>query len=213
MESVASRAMSKLGEVVFCVDCDRNAELRRGAAVGEEAAAPIAPRRMAVKKDANGDRLCVPCLDLRRTSRNAAFVRQEARAQTSSEEFNGARSTNGVEAPARPRILRIASAVRIDRSRARETAAVAPSAPPASAPVAPRAPASPRARRGASGPGKAELRSSPMRGSKVKRAMKPERKAAGPVQERAFARLAAEIGFVRTRALLEQLKQKLRLSR
>jgi hypothetical protein len=203
----------KLGDVVFCVDCDR-AAARSGSAAsadGSAASAPTTPppRRMAVKKDANGDRLCAPCLDARRSNRNAAFLLQERRAQFSSEE---AVQANGVEAPARPRILRIASAVRITRSATTET--------PVSAPVA--APRPQRAARKIEHASrtrgiKLEQPRQPARKPELKPARKPERKpepiAKSRARERAFVQLAAELGFVRTRRLLDQLKQKLRVAR
>jgi hypothetical protein len=63
--------MSLLGEVVFCVDCDR----ARSADASAER-----PRRMATKKDANGDPLCTPCLDSRQAQRRAEFMLHEGRA-------------------------------------------------------------------------------------------------------------------------------------
>jgi hypothetical protein len=74
--------MTKLADVVFCVDCDRNLETYRsalGPEGGSEATGP--QRRMAVKKDANGDPLCVSCMDTRRAKRNAAFLVRAGRAK------------------------------------------------------------------------------------------------------------------------------------
>jgi hypothetical protein len=66
--------MSLLGDVVFCVDCDR----ARLSPPQSEGAGP--PRRMAVKKDANADPLCASCLDARQAKRRAAFMLHEGRA-------------------------------------------------------------------------------------------------------------------------------------
>ncbi|HMI90706.1 MAG TPA: hypothetical protein VK509_05050 [Polyangiales bacterium] len=201
----------KLGDVVFCVDCDR-AAARSASAVGADGnAAPAPPRRMAVKKDANGDRLCAQCLDARRTNRNAAFLLQERRAQFSSEEAGQPHST---EPPARPRILRIASAVRITRTPVAE--------PPATDTIAaPRPQRAARKVEPATRNGSAKLERGPerqpARRPERQPARKPERRpepiAKSRARERAFVQLAAEIGFVRTRRLLDQLKQKLRATR
>jgi hypothetical protein len=71
-------AMSMVGDVVFCVDCDR----ARSAHVDASGSAPPIdaqyPRRGATKKDANGDALCAACLDARLLQRRAAFVRQQS---------------------------------------------------------------------------------------------------------------------------------------
>jgi len=219
--------MSKLGDVVFCVDCDRTARRREGALSGalsdalpdalpdvvggavngEHGAAPAPPRRMAVKKDANGDRLCAQCLDARRSNRNAAFLLQERRAQFSSEEAGSNGAPNG-EAPARPRILRIASAVRITRPAVAQVAPVAGTDVVGSV-ATPRAarktePAAIRTRGARAGDGVKQP---------LERAHKREPVAKSRARERAFVQLAAEIGLVRTRLLLDKLKKNLRVAR
>jgi hypothetical protein len=75
--------MSMLGDVVFCVDCDR-ARLSHLQAVPAGTADPLPgpPRRMAIKQDANRDPLCASCLDLRQAKRRAEFMLHEARPTT-----------------------------------------------------------------------------------------------------------------------------------
>jgi hypothetical protein len=197
--------MSRLGDVVFCVDCERNAEASRSAVGAPDGQEQPPPRRMAVKKDANGDRLCAPCLDARRANRNTAFLRQEGR-----QENRAPSSTQGstglldgavsAEPPARPRILRIASAVRITRSRSSDEALAMESAvPQVAAPAATKVDVPRGKRLEKSAPKARERARVPQRTAKQRGA-----------QERAFVQLAAEVGFVRTRELLGQLKQKLR---
>ena len=207
--------MSKLGEVVFCLDCDRNVERYRSAVGDEAGRAPPPPRRMAVKKDANGDRLCAPCLDSRRSNRNALFLLHEGRAPLPGQGPTGSGQAPGAEAPARQRILRIASAVRIPRSPVAEVPASAPAS------VATRAE---RPSGIAEVAGSQPVRAKTAKTAKTKKALAPERRPDGrasdtapprsagavPLQERAFMQLALELGFIRTRALLAQLKQKLR---
>jgi len=67
--------MSKVGDVVFCVDCDlaRSAHLK--VAIGDSSGAPTElPRRMATKRDASGAALCTACLDARVQRRRAEFL-------------------------------------------------------------------------------------------------------------------------------------------
>jgi hypothetical protein len=101
--------MNKLGDVVFCVDCDRErqAHLEIAEAASEqhreqdrepdrepdtspndrshpETASQNPeqdkhPRRMATKKDANGDPLCSQCLDDRQAKRRAEFMLSDDR--------------------------------------------------------------------------------------------------------------------------------------
>lgn len=70
--------MSKVGDVVFCVDCDlaRSAQLK--AAGDSSGTLAVPPRRMATKKDASGDALCTACLDARVQRRRAEFSRPRA---------------------------------------------------------------------------------------------------------------------------------------
>jgi hypothetical protein len=168
---------------------------------------------MAVKKDANGDRLCAPCLDARRSNRNAAFLLQERRAQFSSEEAVGSNGAQSSEAPARPRILRIASAVRITRHAVAEQAPVAGTSTDIGSVAAPRAQ---RAAARKTEPGAIRTRGA-RAGDNVKRPLEPAHKrepvAKSRARERAFVQLAAEIGFVRTRLLLDKLKKNLRVAR
>jgi hypothetical protein len=106
--------MSKLGEVVFCLDCERMAQASVSAGGGT---GPVdTPRHMAVKKDANGDPLCVQCLDLRRANRNAAFLR-EARSLVAAAQDRHTPAPSEQSAAAPSAVLRIASAVRITRQR------------------------------------------------------------------------------------------------
>jgi len=247
--------MSNLCDVVFCFDCDRNVAAHRSAAGGESGGAlNEPPRRMAVKKDANGDQLCVSCLDLRRASRNAEFLLRAGRVPISDADSQTiqATGTQRGEPAARPQMLRIASLVRIPRPARAEQAA--PRASRASIEQA-------RTR----APSKTELARSKPAGTKVKdvavrvataRTIGPNRKnttariltapsyvevmrsgtpagraatasiakhaAAGMVArkreakaksrdlERTFLQLTVEIGVLRARALLDELRKKLR---
>jgi hypothetical protein len=83
---VGSKVMTKLGDVVFCVDCDllreanaSSAEPGGEAAAGETPQTPEHPRRMATKKDANGDPLCAQCLDERQSRRRSEFMLSDER--------------------------------------------------------------------------------------------------------------------------------------
>lgn len=68
--------MSKVGDVVFCVDCDRARSAHLKVAVGDSSGTPTElPRRMATKKDASGDALCRACLDARVQRRRAEFLK------------------------------------------------------------------------------------------------------------------------------------------
>jgi hypothetical protein len=105
--------MTKLADVVFCVDCDRNLETYRSALGPEGDTASSGPqRRMAVKKDANGDPLCVPCMDSRRAKRNAAFLVRTGRAQDPDQPAKSHDAASG-EPPARLLVRGVASTVRI----------------------------------------------------------------------------------------------------
>jgi hypothetical protein len=170
---------------------------------------------MAVKKDANGDRLCAPCLDARRANRNTAFLRQEGRqeegrAATSSQSSTGLLdSAPSTDAPARPRILRIASAVRVPRNRVSEDAKVA--APAADQATQLALAAASKLELGRS----RRLKTSAPKAAKSSRAPEraPRRAAKPGAREQAFVQLAAEVGFIRTRQLLAELRQKSRALR
>ena len=110
-----------LGELVFCVDCDR-ARLSHLQCAPAEApdlrAEP--PRRMAIKKDTNRDPLCASCLDSRQARRRAEFMLQQARAPISASPPLPAATATSVP---RKKI----EFVRVVRSRPQET--VIPSRP------------------------------------------------------------------------------------
>lgn len=118
--------MSKVGDIVFCVDCDlaRSAQLK--VAVGDSSgAAEELPRHMAIKKDANGDALCRACLDTRLRRRRAEFLKPVARSDypqpqavvSSLTSPNGAALRNGAHTkPLDPSARRLSS-VRIARVR------------------------------------------------------------------------------------------------
>jgi hypothetical protein len=75
--------MTKLGDVVFCVDCDRvrlSPAPELAAASGADSSNVEPPRRMATKKDANGEPLCPSCLDSRQARRRAEFMLHDDRA-------------------------------------------------------------------------------------------------------------------------------------
>jgi hypothetical protein len=73
---VGWRDMSKVGDVVFCVDCDRARSAHLKVASGDSLGTPTElPRRMATKKDASGDALCRACLDARVQRRRAEFLK------------------------------------------------------------------------------------------------------------------------------------------
>jgi hypothetical protein len=117
--------MSKVGDVVFCVDCDlaRSAHLK--VAIGDSSGTPKElPRRMATKKDAS-DALCTPCLDARLQRRRAAFLQPRARSadpepqpavssvsHPTAAARRGSVSRQALEAP-----VRKLSSVRIERIR------------------------------------------------------------------------------------------------
>ena len=71
--------MSKIGDVVFCVDCDLARSARPKVAVGDSSPTlDDFPRRMATKKDATGDALCAACLDARVQRRRSEFLQPHA---------------------------------------------------------------------------------------------------------------------------------------
>jgi hypothetical protein len=118
--------MSKVGDIVFCVDCDlaRSAHLK--VAVGDWAGTPNElPRRMATKRDANGHALCRACLDARVQRRRAEFLQPVARSdrpepQAAVSSFSGptaAALRNGAHTKPVDTSARRLSSVRIDRVR------------------------------------------------------------------------------------------------
>jgi len=124
--------MSKVGDVVFCVDCDlaRSAQLK--VAVGDSSGTPHElPRRMAVKKDASGDALCRACLDARVQRRRAEFLQPRARsadpeprpAVSSVSRPAAAALRGGVSREPSATPARRLSSVRIDRVRPIEKSA------------------------------------------------------------------------------------------
>jgi hypothetical protein len=125
-DRVGWRDMSKVGDIVFCVDCDlaRSAQLK--VAVGDRAGAPNElPRHMATKKDANGDMLCRACLDARVQRRRAEFLQPIARSdrpqpQAAVSWFSGPTAPaphNGAHAKPVDTSARRLSSVRIERVR------------------------------------------------------------------------------------------------
>jgi hypothetical protein len=171
--------MSKLGDVVFCVDCDRVRTARAdGVAAGYGSALDAPPRRMANKRDANGDPLCAACLDARHDSRHAEFMLNEGRAPSVAP-THGAVSTDGTAKRAtepESAVTRISPYIRIVRSRT---------------PIEEASPPPPRKR-------KPVVRD---REPPVARAGRP----ASRRVERQFILLAVEMGFLRAQALLDQL--------
>ena len=72
--------MSKVGDVVFCVDCDLARSTQLKVASGDSSGTPTElRRRMATKKDASGDMLCTACLDARVQRRRAEFLKPPTR--------------------------------------------------------------------------------------------------------------------------------------
>jgi hypothetical protein len=70
--------MSKVGDVVYCVDCDLARSTHLKIAIGDSSPTPQElPRRMATKKDGS-DALCTACLDARVQRRRAAFLQPRA---------------------------------------------------------------------------------------------------------------------------------------
>jgi hypothetical protein len=83
--------MSMLGDVVFCVDCDRARLSRLQAVPGVSAELQLdLPRHMATKTDANGDPLCTACLDSRRAKRHADFMHERQAPMTAAPSPTGA---------------------------------------------------------------------------------------------------------------------------
>jgi hypothetical protein len=180
--------MSKLGDVVFCVDCDRVRTARAdGVAAGYGSALDAPPRRMANKRDANGDPLCAACLDARHDSRHAEFMLNEGRAPVLAQ-AHGAVAGHGTASALRggavsnhaadpeSAVTRISPYIRIVRSRG----PIEEAAPP---------------------PPKKSKPSARDREPQVARAPRP----ASRRLERQFILLAVEMGFLRAQALLDQL--------
>lgn len=115
--------MNKLGDVVFCVDCDRTrSERAAGVAAGYGSALDVPPRRMAIKRDANGEPLCSSCLDTRHDSRHAEFMLNEGRAPS----FAPANDADARVAEPTAAVARSSTFIRIVRSRAPIEAAAPP---------------------------------------------------------------------------------------
>jgi hypothetical protein len=118
--------MSKVGDVVFCVDCDLARSTQLKVASGDSSGTPTElPRRMATKKDASGDMLCTACLDARVQRRRAEFLKPLARSAQPEPQLavpsvgrptvvalRGGASTKPLDKPARR-----FSSVRIERVR------------------------------------------------------------------------------------------------
>jgi hypothetical protein len=169
--------MSTFGDVVYCKDCDFAREAAaEGAVVGSGSpSVERPPRRMANKKDANGDPLCTACLDARVEKRRAAFLLHEGRAPLPP-----------------PRLVWAAEPVKrveIEFLPRRRDAVAPPKSDPAPSRRAGKV--SPQSKRSPRGPSI----------SLPARASKQEVRA----KERRFAMLAAEIGFLRAKQLLGAL--------
>lgn len=172
--------MSKLGEVVYCVACDRARTAEADvAAAGSEQAPAERPRRMATKRDANGEPLCTACLDARLASRRAEFMLNQGRAPLpSSPPAQTVRAAESQPAsPRRPAFIRIV--------RQQET----PAAPERKPPV--------RTKRAA-------------REVAPKPAEKRTARRGGKMIERRFVMLLGEMGFLRAQQLLNELKTRAR---
>jgi hypothetical protein len=111
--------MSTLGDVVFCLDHDiaRTARVD-GSDAGSARALDGPQRRMATKRDANGDPLCVACLDARQASRRAEFMLHQGRAPFSEHSPGNV----GREADPTPTTSIKSGFIRIARSRTVVTA-------------------------------------------------------------------------------------------
>jgi hypothetical protein len=163
--------MSKLGDVVFCVDCDRARAPHAGSAAP---ALDTPPRRMATKRDANGEPLCAACLDARHESRHAEFMLHEGRAPIPEDPETQA----SLAAESMARMPSRSPYIRIVRSR------------PGSDDATPR---------------QHTVSESPRAGSPLA----AERRAPRPISrsvERKFTMLVVDIGFLRARQLLDELK-------
>lgn len=119
--------MSKIGDVVFCVDCDLARSTQLKVANGDSSRGPNEqPRRMATKKDASGDALCTACLDARVQRRRAEFMQPSARssaeaqpAASASPPITGAPRGAASMKPLDTSVRRLSS-VRIERVRPNE---------------------------------------------------------------------------------------------
>jgi hypothetical protein len=141
--------MSKLGDVVFCVDCDRVRAAHTGSAAAGFAGSAVdqPPRRMATKRDANGEPLCAACLDARHDSRHAKFMSHEARSPLAGRGPDATRA-----ADPGPLVLQSSRFIRVLRTREPMVDATPPqpskpkTARPASKPVAAPPPKAPSRR-------------------------------------------------------------------
>jgi hypothetical protein len=191
------RAMSTLGEVVFCVDCDgvRQAQMNGTDVLSADAELP--PRRMAVKRDANGDPLCAACLDARHVSRRAEFLLHEGRApipgfqpmsQLSIE--TGAEPNGARQGKPKSRLIRI---VRQRGAEAQSEPPPPPAEPPAERP------------RAAGRRGKRDV--TDVQVQLPLPAPRPAKRDRGA--EKQFVMLAAEMGFLRAQELLDELQSRI----
>jgi hypothetical protein len=168
--------MSKLGDVVFCVDCDR----ARAPYVASGAPALDAPaRRMATKRDANGDPLCAACLDARHESRHAEFMQHEGRTPIPDDPETQA----SLAAESMARMPSRSAYIRIVRSR------------PGANGATPRQHTTSESQQTGSHPA----------GSHSDAASRAPRPISRSV-ERKFTMLVVDIGFLRARQLLDELK-------
>ena len=167
--------MSKLGDVVFCVDCDRVRAAHTGTAAAGGGTAPAAvdqpPRRMATKRDANGEPLCAACLDARHDSRHAKFMSHEGRPPLGGPMLDATRA-----AEPGPLVLQSSRFIRVLRTRE----PMADATPPQPSKSKPARPAS-------------------------KPAEPPPPKPPGRRVEQRFAMLVVELGFRRAQQLIDEL--------
>lgn len=190
--------MSMLGDVVFCVDCD----LARDAQVADLDSPPASaiearPRRMATKRDANGDPLCAGCLDARHKNRRAEFLLHEGRGPTPAVEPSTAQAESLFDA----RSLAAESALQVDPQ----------AAPRGKSPFVRimRSRGHAEDARSAPASNRSAQRAGKQRAAKAPAAARRGPKPAGRGAERQFLVLAGEMGFLRAQELLDELKASL----